>query len=78
MYRIEIDRSLCSGYGLCIDAAPELFELGSDGVAVARVDVTERAGALDAARACPMAAIAVAGGGGARPRRLTGHGRPRL
>jgi len=60
LYRIEIDRSLCSGYGLCIDAAPELFELGSDGVAVARVDVTERAGALDAARACPMAAIAVA------------------
>ena len=59
MYRIEIDRSLCSGYGMCIDAAPELFELGPDGVAVARVDVTETANALAAARTCPMAAIAV-------------------
>jgi ferredoxin len=59
VYRIEIDRSLCSGYGLCIDAAPELFELGRDGVAVMRVDVTEATGVLDAARACPMAAIAV-------------------
>ena len=59
MYRIEIDRSLCSGYGLCIDAAPELLELGPDGVAVVRVDVTEATGVLDATRACPMAAIAV-------------------
>lgn len=58
MYRIEIDRSLCSGYGLCIDAAPELFELGPDGVAIARVDVTEATDVLDAARGCPMAAIA--------------------
>ena len=60
MYRIEIARSLCSGYGLCIDAAPELFELGPDGVAIARVDVTEATDVLDAARGCPMAAIAVA------------------
>lgn len=59
MYRIEIDRSLCSGYGSCIDAAPELFELGPDGVAVARIDVTEAPDVLDAARACPMAAIGV-------------------
>ena len=59
MYRIEIDRSLCSGYGSCIDAAPELFELDPYGVAVVRVDVTEADDALDAARACPMAAIAV-------------------
>ena len=27
MYRIEIDRSLCSAYGTCIDVAPDLFEL---------------------------------------------------
>ena len=59
MYRIEIDRSLCSGYGSCIDAAPELFELGPDGVAVARVDVTQAPEALEAALACPMAAITV-------------------
>ena len=59
MYRIEIDRSLCNGSGSCIDAAPELFELGPDGVAVARVDVTKAPEALEAALACPMAAITV-------------------
>ena len=59
MYRIEIDRSLCSGYGSCIDVAPGLFELGPDGVAVARVDVTEASEVLEAASACPMAAITV-------------------
>ena len=30
MYRIEIDRSLCSAYGTCIDVAPDLFELADD------------------------------------------------
>jgi ferredoxin len=59
VYRVEIDRSLCSGYCSCIDAAPELFELGPDGVAVTRVDAAEATGVLAAARACPMAAIAV-------------------
>lgn len=59
MVRIEIDRSLCSGFGSCIEAAPELFELGPDGIAVARVDVTHATAALEAADACPMAAIAV-------------------
>jgi len=59
VFRIEIDRSLCSGYGSCIDAAPGLFELGPDGVAVARMDVTDAREALDAADACPMAAITV-------------------
>jgi len=59
VYRIEIDRSLCSGFGSCIEAAPELFELGADGIAVARVDATDAVAALDAAEACPMAAIVV-------------------
>ena len=25
LYRIEIDRSLCSGYGLCVDLAPDVL-----------------------------------------------------
>ena len=57
MYRIEIDRSLCSGYGTCIDLAPELFELDDDVVAVALVAETDAPAAIDAARSCPMAAI---------------------
>jgi ferredoxin len=59
VYRIEIDRSLCSGFGSCVDAAPELFRLGDDGVAVALVEESAAAAALDAAGACPMGAIAV-------------------
>jgi len=57
VYRIEIDRSLCSGYGTCIDLAPDLFELSDDLVAVARVAKTGAEAAMEAASACPMGAI---------------------
>lgn len=57
MYRIEIDRSLCSGYGTCIDLAPDLFELDDDLVAVATAEQTDARAALDAACSCPMGAI---------------------
>ncbi len=57
MYRIEIDRSLCSGYGTCIDLAPDLIELDDDLVAVARVEETDAPAAFDAERSCPMGAI---------------------
>ena len=36
-FLITIDRSLCSGFGACADFAPDLVELGADGVAAARV-----------------------------------------
>jgi ferredoxin len=57
VYRIEIDRSLCSGYGTCIDLAPGLIELDDELVAVALVDETDAPAAVEAARSCPMAAI---------------------
>jgi ferredoxin len=59
MYRIEIDRSLCSGFGSCVSAAPELFRLGDDGVAVLLVQESDALAALDAAASCPMGAITV-------------------
>jgi ferredoxin len=59
MYRIEIDRSLCSGFGACADLAPELFELDSGGTASARVGESDDSRVLDAAAACPMGAISV-------------------
>lgn len=58
-YRIIIDRDLCSGFGACADIDPETFALGDDGVAVALADSTGRDEAVEAARACPMAAIRV-------------------
>jgi ferredoxin len=50
VHRIEIDRSLCSAYGTCIDLAPDLIELDDDLVAVALVAETDAPAALEAAR----------------------------
>jgi ferredoxin len=59
VYRIVIDRSLCSGFGACAELAPSLVELDDSGTARARVGETDDPAAHDAAAACPMAAIAV-------------------
>lgn len=59
MYRIEIDRSLCSGYGLCAELAPHSLRLGEDGLAETTRRVTDDAAVLEAAACCPMSAIVV-------------------
>jgi ferredoxin len=58
-YRIVIDRTLCSGFGACAEMAPELIQIDSAGLAAARSGETDDERVLDAADACPMAAIAV-------------------
>ncbi|MET1009957.1 MAG: hypothetical protein ABWY96_07905 [Gaiellaceae bacterium] len=42
-----------------MDSAPEHFRLGDDGIAVALLAESSAPGAVEAARACPMGAIAV-------------------
>ena len=59
LYRIEIDRSLCSGFGTCVDLAPHLIQLDGSSIAALRVGETDDVLALDAAASCPMGAIAV-------------------
>jgi ferredoxin len=59
MYRIVIDRSLCSGFGTCAELAPDIFELDPGGVASLRVGVTDDPAAQKAAFDCPMGAITV-------------------
>jgi ferredoxin len=59
MYHITIDRSLCSGFGSCTELAPEIFALDDEGLASVRVGTSDDAAVLDAASACPMAAISV-------------------
>ena len=56
-YRIEIDRSLCSGMASCVKIAPETFDLDDEGIAILSGDAGE--GAIEAAECCPFAAIAV-------------------
>jgi ferredoxin len=58
-YTIIIDRSACSGFGTCIDSAPQIFAMGDDGVATAVAETDDGSAALDAARGCPMGAITV-------------------
>jgi ferredoxin len=60
MYRILIDRSLCSGFGACAELAPEIFELDAGGTASVRVGESDDPAVLEAAAACPMAAVMIA------------------
>jgi ferredoxin len=59
MYRIVIDRSLCSGFGACAELAPEIFEVDGEGLVSLRVGTSADAAAVEAAASCPMAAISV-------------------
>jgi ferredoxin len=58
-YRIEIDRSICSGFGACAELAPQLFEVAGDGIAELRVGESDDPAVFEAADACPMGAISV-------------------
>jgi len=58
-YRIEIDRSLCSGFGSCARLAPQIVELDGSGTAAVRVGETDDPVVFEAADSCPMGAIAV-------------------
>jgi ferredoxin len=57
VYRIEIDRSSCSGMASCVKIAPETFDLDDGGIAIVSGDAGERA--IEAAECCPFAAITV-------------------
>ncbi len=60
MYRITIDRSICSGYGVCESIAPDVFELGDDGLAVLRTGMSEDEAVQEACDSCPAGAISIA------------------
>ena len=59
MYRLEIDRSLCSGFGSCAKLAPKSIRIGTDGIADAEGVETEDTAVREAAASCPMGAITV-------------------
>jgi ferredoxin len=59
MFRVDIDSDLCSGFGSCVDDAPEIFRLDDSGTAALLVPETDDKRVLKAAADCPMAAIAV-------------------
>jgi ferredoxin len=66
--RIEVDTNRCEGHGMCEVVAPEYFALDDDGKLIVleeTVPDTDQALVHDAAFACPVAALKLAGGGGA-------------
>lgn len=58
-YRITLDRSLCSGFGSCVEAEPAVFRLDESGLATVSVRETDNPAVLAAADSCPMGAILV-------------------
>lgn len=58
---VRIDRTLCVGFGDCIDVAPDLFELDDEGVVTFRADAAdlERERVIEACAACPVDALTV-------------------
>jgi len=59
MYRITIDRSLCSGFGACAELAPQIFDVDGGGLASLRTGTSSDPAVLEAAVACPMGAIEI-------------------
>ena len=59
--KIVIDRDLCSGYGNCIDAAPEVFDVDDKDIAIVIAGPETIASQRDAielaAKLCPIHAI---------------------
>lgn len=57
--KAKVDENLCTGCGLCSDAAPEVFELSDEGVAkVIKNPADEHKAAVEeAAEGCPSSAI---------------------
>jgi ferredoxin len=58
--QITVDREKCSGEAICVDIAPEVFQLDEEGIA----EVINPAGAdrdiiIEAAQSCPQGAVTV-------------------
>jgi ferredoxin len=60
MIQITVDRATCNGYGNCVRAAQDIFDVDDDGVVVLRADSVED-DRLDAVRQaaydCPTGSI---------------------
>jgi ferredoxin len=58
--RIDIERTLCAGYGVCAQSAPEVFALDENSEPVilkSEVDGEMSQSALLAEQSCPMQAV---------------------
>ncbi|PJE62812.1 ferredoxin [Candidatus Roizmanbacteria bacterium CG10_big_fil_rev_8_21_14_0_10_39_6] len=58
-WKVWVDRDLCIGVASCVAVAPSAFSLDNEAKAVVldTIDQEQKETILDAARACPVAAI---------------------
>lgn len=60
--RVIVDRAKCRGYGNCLDAAPDAFDLDDDDIAVplrASFPASDRAALERAVDRCPAHALSL-------------------
>jgi ferredoxin len=62
--KLTVNLRRCEGHGLCVQAAPTLFQINDDGDLVVLIDgelvpADREAAAADAARVCPVGALSV-------------------
>lgn len=60
-WTVTVDKNLCIGAGVCTAIAAQSFELDAEGKAIitAGIDQETKDAILDAAKACPVAAIII-------------------
>ncbi len=75
---LRIDRSLCVGFGDCVERAPSALELdANDVVALARSDAADMESLLAACEACPVDALSIVDVSGRTVRPARFHPTPR-
>ncbi len=60
--KVVVDLSICDLHGLCVEAAPEVFEIGDDGALHVLNETPPeglRAKVNEAVRGCPTGAISI-------------------
>jgi ferredoxin len=56
--KARVDRDVCIGSGMCVSIAPDVFELGNDGISkVVNPDLCDDDLLQEAAEGCPVQAI---------------------
>lgn len=65
-WTVRIDRTLCVGFGDCIDVAPDVFEFDDEGICVFRAEAAEIEGdrLAEACDVCPVDALTLLNGNG--------------
>ena len=62
--KVVVDLSICDLHGLCVEAAPEVFQIGDDGALHVLIETPPeglRAKVDKAVRECPTGAISIEG-----------------